>query len=96
MFKTRKVMNEKLLHRLKVSKDQGKNFSTYLSDLKEERVFICNSLRKVFEKIRVNLVTGKILREEDLDTILEEFKDNDELKMPDNASIINKIKAIMI
>ena len=56
-----------------MSKDQGKNFSNFLSDLKEERVLICNSLRKVFEKIRLSLVTGKILREEDFDIIVEEF-----------------------
>lgn len=68
-------MNERLLHRLKVSKDQGNHFTKFMLDLKESRVIICLEMQKILEEIRVELVNGKILREQELNEILKRYED---------------------
>lgn len=74
MFKTRKIMNERLLHRLKASKDQGKNFSDFLIELKASRVKVCDSMEKILERIRQALVLGKIVREQDFTSMVNDYK----------------------
>lgn len=43
---------------------------------------ICDSLQNIFERIRLALVAGKILREKDLDAILREYEADKELQLP--------------
>ena len=44
-FKIRKMMDEKLAHRLKICKDQAKNFGALLENLKSSRTPICQALQ---------------------------------------------------
>lgn len=73
-FKMRKIMNNKLLHRIKASKDQSFNFGSFLIHLKENRVIVCEELQQIFETLRLNMIGGKLLREEDFTLILHQFR----------------------
>lgn len=89
-------MNDKLLHRLKASKDQALNFGEFLVHLKETRTIICSELQEVFEALRVAMIGGKLLREEDYECILERFRGCEALKMPANLSILKRVRNMMV
>lgn len=44
-FQMRKLMDDKLAHRLKVCKDQAQNFRKFLDYLKKSRTIICKPLQ---------------------------------------------------
>lgn len=72
-FKTRKLMDDRLIHRLKATKDQATNFKQLLKKLKEDRVIVCKSLQDVFDDLREMVLSGRILKEEDLQEVLEKY-----------------------
>ena len=89
-------MNDKLMHRLKASKDQALTFGEFLVHLKETRTIVCDALQEVFEEIRGAMAGGKLLREEDYYKILGRFGEYEELGEPVNVNILKKVKNMMI
>ena len=94
-FQLRKVMNQKLNHRLEISKEQVNKFISYLYEVKNYHVILNETILDILKEVRLALLKGKVMKIADFEEIVAS-KNPEDLREHPNDLIIRTLTEMMI
>ncbi len=88
-------MNQKLNHRLEISKEQVNKFVAYLQEVKDYHVILNDTVLRILAEVREGLLKGKVMKISDLESIVRN-KNQDDLRGYPNELILKTLTEMMI
>ena len=88
-------MNQKLNHRLEISKEQVNKFVSYLQEVRDYHVILNETVLKILAEVREALLKGKVMKITDLEKIVSN-KNEEDLRGYPNELILKTLTEMMI